>query len=260
MKISLLGFFLLSTFISGAQTDNNKTFSIGTGLIGSQTLKNEQMSSLSYKGSIIELRLEMQKTKENLIQSTRLSFFFGTLKTKHKDGDIGSLSSFNLDIEYSYSKKIATNKLQLYLGGTIGGIGNYTLNPRMGNNSSSFNITASLGPNFILQSPINILKKEFHLSYYISCPIIAYSLRPNYLNIPDYTDPEDTDIDEIFSNDKVLTIPNYVRLKSLFEISRTLRNGHKIKVYYQWDYTSFRPDFNFQLANQSIEFVYMFKI
>ena len=133
MKIFIV-IFLLSTFICNAQTDSHDYFSIGAGLIGYQTLKNEQMSSLSYKGSLTELRLEMQKTKENSIQTIRVSFFVGALETRNKNGDKGSLSSFNSDIEYCYSRKITTNKLQMYLGGTFSGIGHYTINPRMGNN------------------------------------------------------------------------------------------------------------------------------
>ena len=203
-------------------------------------LRDQHMSPVTYYGSIISPGIGLLKRKEKSISEFSLNLTLGSVQAKNGSelrpmrGDY-----FRTDIHYSYQKfvrNIFDQQVRWYLGGKFRSHANVRLNEQLDTGFITFIFTNGLSLATTLERDITIFNRKMTLSYNLDIPVITHVIRPNYLNIYNYIDPENDWLKERFRDSDWLSVGKFSSINSQLSLSYTIKAGNMIRFTYGWEY------------------------
>lgn len=238
---------------------------------------DQATSPLLYGGmEIASAKLDYLVHSEKVIKTLEAEFGFGWLKS----GTISpwynpTITSYRFNLRYNqlYSiQKFARGKINWYLGPEANMNGHFRVNYKYDNSALNFEAYTGLGIATRFEFPmhydakqlklwfikINRRDRDLRLNWQFSTPIVGYIIRPTYVTVTNFIDP---DLQTSINPGQTafgLFIP--VNLRSQTELYYMLHNQNMLKLSYIWNFYSYDAGFNkVQSASHGFLLSFVFK-
>ena len=254
----------------------DKYLAIGSGLSYVKVIDNAT-SPLLYRGlQPGNASLGYLVHSEERIKHIDVDFNFGWLKTRTETPWYDPRNtSYRIAIRHNILYRLQPeifNKVSWYIGPELNINGHFRINYKYGNSAFTFDnyngigIATQFEYAFGYKSrelkfwfiKINRRDRDLRLSWQLSTPVISFMIRPNYVTITNFIDPElQTKItaDHI---DGGFFVP--FNLRSQTDLYYILHNQNMLKISYTWNFYHHDPGFNkVQSAYHGWFFSFVFK-
>lgn len=210
------------------------------------------------------------------IQTFEVDFSFGWLKSRTESPwYVPTNTSFYANIRYDllyYLRSFAKERINWYIGPEINFNGHYRINNKYGN--SAFTFDSYLGAGFasrfelpfswkgrtyrFLGKDRNRRHRDLRLSWQLSTPVVSLLVRPTYVTITNFIDPE---LQAKITNEHIsggFFVPFNIRSQT--ELYYVLHNQNMFKLSYVWNFYSHNPGYNkVQSAFHGLYIAFIFK-
>ena len=203
-------------------------------------LRDQHMSPVTYFGTVVSPGVGIIKRKERSISEFSLNSALGSIQAKNgselrpMQGDY-----FRVDIQYSYLrfvKNILDQRYRWYLGGKFRSHSNVRLNEQLDTGFITFIFSNGLSLATAVERDFTLFNRKMTLSYQLDVPLITHMIRPNYLNIFNYIDPENDWFEERFRDSDWLPVGKFSGINSQLSLSYMIKAGNMIRFTYGWEY------------------------
>ncbi len=271
-QLYCLGLVILITVNSFAQqsadnADNKNTPEKQRYLISSLTskrlqLRDQHMSPVTYFGGMIAPGFGMLKRKEKFFSEFSLNFTLGSIQAKNGT-DLRPMRGdyFRIDMQYSYLrfvKNIANQRFRWYVGGKLKSHSNVRLNEQLDTGFITFIFTNGLSLSSALERDISLFGRKMTLSYQLDLPVVTHVIRPNYLNIYNYIDPENDWLEERLRDSDWLLPGKFTSINSQISLTYPIRAGNMVRLSYGWEYYSLNNKLKARNASHDIALALLF--
>ncbi|MEX0813945.1 MAG: hypothetical protein WD048_17125 [Chitinophagales bacterium] len=257
-------FLLLFLFISATAFPQKREHYLPLGLGWSlQHAQDEGMSPLQYNGSSLSVKTGYIVKTPNNKHQLDLMFHYGKLHTRNfNKTESFKVPMYRFDLSYTYLKllkRFGNDKYALYLGGRSEFTGNIRLNYKLGNSTVNYEGIAALGISSGLSRTFEINKRKLLLDFYFNLPFLSYVIRPNYITITDFSDPDNDVVKDHTKRVTFNSFNKFTRATIQLDASYLLKNGNMIRLGYLWDFYSYRRTNKVKAALQGIVLSTIFK-
>lgn len=238
---------------------------------------DQATSPLVYKGlQYPAAKLDYQVHSDKIIKSLEADFSFGYLYTRTETPWYDpSNTSYFVALRYFQLwsvARIAQQKVNFYLGPELNVNGHFRVNYKYGNSAFTFDNYNGLGLATRFEIPFhwkarqvkiwfmnfNRRDRDLRFSWHLSTPVVSYMVRPTYVTITNFIDP---DLQTAITPDHTsggFFIPLNIRSQS--ELLYTLHNENMLKLSYIWNFYHHDPGYNkVQSAYHGFLFSFVFK-
>ncbi|MEO1049063.1 MAG: hypothetical protein AAFX87_00440 [Bacteroidota bacterium] len=233
--------------------------------IGSQNvvLYDQHMSPLNYYGGSLFPRFGYEKSGERSKSRLYFDFVYGSIRSRNATElrpMRGDYIRFDVDYTYlRYVKSVFKNRYKLYLGGQLLSHSNVRLNEQLDTGFITFIFSNSLAVSSAIERKVRWLGREITLYYQLGIPVISHVIRPSYLNIFNYLDPENDWVGERLDDSDLLTINKLQSFNSRFELNYPLNTNNIIRLSYNWDFYNLNNKLNAVSASHKVLVSFLFK-
>ncbi len=254
----------------------DKYLGLGLGVSFVKVL-DQATSPLLYKGwEFPYASLGYLTHSEKVIKTLETDFSFGWLKTRTETPWYDPRNtSYYLAIRYNFLYRLpflSDKKVRWYLGPEFNINGHFRVNYKFDNSAFTFDNYNGVGFANRFELPFSYKSGEFkflgirfkrrdrdlRLSWQLSMPLVSFIIRPTYVTITNFIDPE---LQRKISSNQItggLFVPFSVRSQT--ELYYILHNGNLIKLSYVWNFFSNDPGYNkVQTAFHGILFSFIYK-
>jgi len=238
---------------------------------------DQSTSPLKYKGFNIPFAsLGYLTHSDKRIKTFETDFSFGNLKSSIETPWYDSPNtSYYLILRYNILyrlKRLMNEKINWYLGPEFNINGHFRVNYKYDNSALTFDNYYGAGIATRFEFPfswksrtskflwMNIHRRDraLRLSWQISTPLLSYLIRPTYVTITNFIDPEKrTTVSDEQTSGGIFTPFN---LRSQTELYYILHNQNMFKVSYIWNFYHHDPGYNkVQTAFHGVAFSFIFK-
>jgi hypothetical protein len=234
-------------------------------------------SPLLYKGfQFPYASLGYMTHSKKRIKTLEVDFSFGWLKTRTETPWYDPTNtSFYTNIRYNllyYLRSFAKDKINWYIGPEFNINGHFRINYKYGNSAFTFDNYNGAGIATRFEIPFSWKSSEFkflgmnfrrrdrnlRLSWQLSTPVVSFIIRPSYVTITNFIDPE---LQAKITSEHIsggLFVP--FNLRSQTELYYMLHNQNMFKLSYVWNFYSHDPGYNkVQSAFHGLYFAFIFK-
>ncbi len=251
---------------------------LGLGLGFSYVKVTDQATSpLLYKGFNFPFAsLGFMTHSDKIIKTFETDFSFGNLKSDIETPWYDSPNtSYYLAIRYNILyrlRKIVNEKINWYLGPEFNINGHFRVNYKYDNSALTFDNYYGLGIATRFEYPFswksssfkflginfNRRDRDLRLSWQLSTPVASFLIRPTYVTITNFIDPDlRTKITDEQTTGGIFVPFN---LRSQTELYYILHNQNMFKLSYVWNFYSHDPGYNkVQSAFHGLAFSFIFK-
>ncbi len=239
----------------------DKYLSLGTGLSYMKVIDNAT-SPLLYKGfQIGNAYIGYQVHSPERIKHIDVNFGFGWLKTRTKTPWYDPRNtSYRIvirhDILYRLNTDLLKGKLAWYIGPEININGHFRVNYKYGNSAFTFDNYNGVGLATEMEYPFhwksrkvkiwfikfNRRDRDLRLNWQLSTPVVSFMIRPTYVTITNFIDPE---LQTQISNDQIsggFFVPFNIRSQT--SLYYNLHNRNMLKLSYIWNFYHNDPGYN----------------
>lgn len=286
-RIFILFFLLFCTLFSFAQNNQKKEERkkirkardkyLVTGFGGSCVKATDNATSpLMYKGFASAASLNYFVHSEKVIKSLETDFSFGFLNSRTESPWYQQKNTsiiFNIRFYKLYQlRKILNEKINWYLGGEVFINSSFRINNKYGNSAFNFEGYTGLAAATRFEFPFsykarkvkiwfmnfNRRDRDLRLSFQASLPIVNFLVRPTYVTVTNFIDP---DLQTAITKDHTyggFFVPFSIRTNT--ELYYVLHNQNMLKLSYAWSFFSHNPGYNkVQTASHNFLISYIFK-
>jgi len=235
---------------------------LGLGLGGSyMKVIDNATSPLLYRGlSIPFVSLGYLTHSDRIIKTFETDFSYGQLKTRtetpwYDPRNTSYYFAFRYDLLYRI-KKFEKINVNWYLGPEINSNSHFRINYKYGNSAFNFDNYNGIGIATRIELPFGYKSTQFkflglnfkrrardlRLSWQLSTPVFSFMIRPTYVTITNFIDPELQTKITSDHTDGGIFIP--LNLRSQTELFYKLHNGNMFKLAYIWNFYSHDPGYN----------------
>jgi hypothetical protein len=238
---------------------------------------DQATSPLLYKGLNFPFAsLGYMTHSDRVIKTFETDFIYGKLKSRTETPWYESRNtSYYLAIRYNILyrlREIVNDKINWYLGPEFNINGHFRINYKYDNSALTFDNYNGIGVATRFEFPFSYKSSSFkflgitfnrhdrdlRLSWQLSTPVVSYLIRPTYVTITNFIDPDlRTKI-----TDEQTTVGLFVpfNLRSQTELYYILHNQNMFKLSYVWNFFSHDPGYNkVQSAFHGFQFSFIFK-
>ncbi len=262
-KIILLTWVILSAGALVAQElPRQKYFFLGIAL---STFKNkdEAHSPMTYKGSGLTFRIGFEEINPGFVARFSANISFGSASPKLKPRQTAVQSSFdlsNIDISYSHYRRLNvenTEGWQNYVGGTVF----LTFDTRSyslpSNNLNGFQMNMGLNGGGFFNKDIGA---DWRFNYEPNATIFAYSVRPNYIGLPETEQIGRFNIKSVLKSGRFATVNRFFRFQNRFSFDKQVKDWRQNRLFYAWDWTNNRTAGLLQTVYSHLGYETLFKL
>jgi len=234
-------------------------------------------SPLMYKGlQFPAAKLDYLVHSVKIIKTLETDFSFGWLSTRtetpwYDPTNTSYFVAIRYNILYNI-KKPANGKINLYVGPELNINGHFRVNYKYGNSAFTFDNYNGVGVATRVEFPFSYTSKKvkvwfmnfnrrdrtLRLSWQLSMPLVSYMIRPTYVTITNFIDP---DLQSKITSDHTdggFFVP--LNIRSQAELYYILHNQNMLKLSYIWNYYHHDPGYNkVQSAYHGFLFSFVFK-
>ncbi|MCB2218901.1 MAG: hypothetical protein KQI35_00800 [Bacteroidetes bacterium] len=239
--------------------ERDKYLGLGTGFSYVKVTDNNT-SPLRYKGITIPANLSFLVHSEKIIKSFETDFSYGNLTTPtelpwYNPTNTSYYISLRYNILYRF-KQLAEDRINWYLGPEFNINGHFRVNYKYGNSAFTFDNYNGIGLATRFEFPfhyrakkmklwfikLNRRDRDLRLSWQLSTPFVSFMIRPTYVTITNFIDP---DLQSKITADHIsggFFVP--FNLRSQTELHYILHNGNAIRLSYVWNFFHHDPGYN----------------
>jgi hypothetical protein len=251
---------------------------LGLGMGGSYIkVIDNATSPLLYRGLTIPfVSLGYLTHSEKIIKTFEADFSFGELKSRTETPWYDQRNT-SLWIAFRYNhlfrvRHFAKPAINWYLGPEINTNAHLRVNYKYENSAFTFDNYNGIGFSSRIELPfgykaaafkflfMNLKRRDRNLwlSWQLSVPVVSWMLRPTYVTITNFVDPELQSAVTTDHTDGGLFVP--MNIRSQTELFYELHNGNLFKLAYIWNFYHHDPGYNkVQSAFHAVCFSFVFK-
>lgn len=278
IRLGLLCLFCTAVFSAGAQealqenpkdplrdsvlnlpTSRYLTLGLGARTI---QLNDEHMSLLNYNGGAINLQLGAYKRKKRTIRNLTVDAAYTNLGPRDDNREIDPMGAYiRLDLAYAqqhYIKSFWKNTTRWYVGGKLKSHSNIRLNPQLDGGFITFVFANGLFLSSVLEREVKISGRPLTLGWQLDLPVINHTIRPDYLNIYDFVNPENNWVEERVEDSKWRGIGGYTNVTSTLSLLYPLSSTNVLRLSYEWDFYHISSELKATSATHTYTFSFLF--
>ncbi len=217
----------------------NRYLTLGLGST-SIRLKDDHMSPLNYYGGTINLNLGAYKRKKQSIRTFSLGATYTNTQPRSDSREIDPRSKyFRLDLSYAqqhYVRSFWKDQLRWYVGGKIRSHSNIRINPQLDGGMITFLFANGLFASSVLEREVRVSSRPLTIGWQLDLPVINHVIRPSYLNIYDFVNPQNDWLEERLEDSKWRGIGSYTNLTSTIYLLYPISSSNVLRFGYEWDF------------------------
>lgn len=203
-------------------------------------LNDQHISPLNYMGGSFLMQVGAFKRKRKTIRNLSFSGTSTILSPKPDDREIDPKGKFyRLDLSYSqhyYLRSFNEGSYRWFVGGKIRSATNVRLNPQLDGGFITFLFANGIYASSVLEREIKISSRPLTLSWQLDLPIVNHVIRPSFLNIYDFVNPENDWLEERLEDSSLKAINQYSNITSTVSLLYPISSGNILKFSYEWDF------------------------
>ncbi len=232
---------------------------IGSGL-SYVSVRDKTTSPLLYKGITIPAAINFLVHSEKVIKTFEMNFSYGNLTTRTELPWYNPVNtSYYISLRYNQLyriRQIAHEKINWYLGPELNINGHFRVNYKYDNSAFTFDNYNGIGLATRFEMPFgysakrvkiwfmnfNRRDRDLRLSWQLSLPVASFMIRPTYVTITNFIDP---DLQARITADHIsggLFVP--FSLRSQTDLHYILHNQNEIRLSYVWNFFHHDPGYN----------------
>lgn len=199
------------------------------------SVNDQGMSPLTYSGPGASAEMAFCKTWNRFFIETGGTFGGGVLLTFPDDLQnvgIAAATNYLLGSKFLYELPINFRKFSFYTGADAFTELRLRLNSRLGNSTPSYEAAFAFGPALKSAYPVSYKGKLFILVGSVSLPIYTALVRPNYINLFNYTYPDFDMTSDLLANTTSGGPVKYFLLKYEMRIENEFSNRNRVAFYF----------------------------
>lgn len=260
-RIILIFSFALMSLMVSANGDSlamkyGRHWVTGLGL-SIQTVWDEAMSPVRYGGASLRINPSLQKFTDKHWRTIDVSLSVGGLRSIYfEESQRGRANNFGFNFDYRYLRHLTDfgKGNEVFLGAGIRMLNNVRLHSQLDNSILPFDSFTSLTIEGGLQKGFRWRQRDFLLRYSLGLPIMSLAMRPNYVSVYNFVNPEAKFFNERIQEHGLSSFGSYFRMISKVELLYKLRTGNLMSLAYEWDYYSYNKVHQLNVATHSITF------
>lgn len=224
--------------LPGAKKKFNRYWALGIGSSG-QSMYDEAISYVRYKGSGIAPSLGLIKSSEKKYRQFMVHPTFVKLKTKRSNELRAmevSTTRFSANYQYLVKTKEWNNKMKLHAGGNISLLFNIKRAEQLDNSQFLYDYAIGIGPAAKLDKIFYWRKRDCTVSYNLLLPLLSHIARPYYLNRIEFIDPENNFMGDLLKNSNLVTVNKNLSIMSSVSLTYPLFNKNVVAIGYAWNF------------------------
>ncbi|MEL6560290.1 MAG: hypothetical protein AAFQ94_19025 [Bacteroidota bacterium] len=225
-------------------------------------LNDEHLSPLNYEGGSFLLQLGAFKRKKRTIRNLTFSVTTTTLSPKADNREIDPRGNYyRFDLAYSqhfHVRSFQEGKYRWYLGGILRSSTNVRLNPQLDGGFITLLFANGLFASSVIEREVRVSSRPLTLSWQLDLPIINHIIRPSYLNIYDFVNPENNWVEERLEDSSWNAINRYSNITSTVSILYPIKAGNVLKFSYEWDFYRVSTGLRATRASHTFMFSFLF--
>ncbi|MEM8893406.1 MAG: hypothetical protein AAGC88_02440 [Bacteroidota bacterium] len=221
------------------------------------TVWDEAMSPVRYGGASLRINPSLQKFTSKHWRTIEVSLGIGGIRsTYYEETERGKANNFGFNFDYRYLKHLTEfgKGAEVFLGGGVRMMNNARLHNQLDNSVLPFDSFTSLSLEGGLQKDFRWKKRDFLVRYSLGLPIMSLAMRPNYVSVYNFVNPESEFFNERIDEHGLSSFGSYFRVISKVELLYKLKTGNLMSLAYQWDYYSYNKVHQLNVATHSITF------
>jgi len=234
---------------------------LGIGSMSVQ-LNDQHMSPLNYYGGAFNLQLGAFKRKNKSIRNLIVSTAYTNLGPKQDNREIDPRGTYiRLDLSYAqhqYIRSIWDNSTRLYVGGKFKSHSNIRLNEQLDGGFITFMFANGIFLSSILEREVRISGRPLTVGWQLDLPVINHTIRPSYLNIYDFVNPESNWVEERIEDSEWRGIGSYTNINSTFYLLYPLSSSNAFRFSYDWDFYHIGSELEATSATHTYSFSFLF--
>ncbi len=238
--------------------DRHLGFGFGTSFI---RVMDQATSPLTYQGlQLVAAKLDYQVHSDRIIKSLEADFSFGYLYTRTETPWYDpSNTSYLLALRYNWLWRVARfagEHINFYLGPELNINGHFRVNYKYGNSAFTFDNYNGIGAAARFEVPfswkardvkfwfMNFKRRnrDLRLAWQLSSPFVSYMVRPTYVTITNFIDPDLQA--RITSENTTGGFFTPLNIRSQTELYYILNNRNMLKLSYIWNFFHHDPGYN----------------
>lgn len=203
-------------------------------------LQDPAVSPMIYTGGPIAIELGFEKRKPHSISRFALSGDIGRLDSKNAT-ELRPMASnyFQADLSYQYLRRLpalSANRFTWFLGGQYRWHNSIRLTPQNDTGFITFLIANSISVAARGETALQLFGRQVELGWIGSLPLLSHVIRPSYLNLYNYLDPEHDWLQERLEASEILTFNRFPGFQSRLEFTYPIANGNQLRFAYDWGF------------------------
>ena len=225
-------------------------------------LNDQHVSPLNYMGGSFLMQFGAFKRKKNTIRNLTFSATSTVLSPKPDEREIDPTGNYyKLEMAYSqhyYLRSFDRSKYQWYVGGKIKSATNIRLNPQLDGGFITFLLANGIFASSVIEREIKVSSRPLTLSWQLDLPIVNHVIRPSFLNIYDFVNPESDWVEERLSDSGWKAINRYSNITSTISLLYPIKSNNILKFSYEWDFYRINSGLKATRASHTYMFSFLF--
>ena len=225
-------------------------------------LRDRHMSPLTYFGGAIDLQLGAFKRKKKSLRNFTVDMTYANLAPREDNREIDPQSIyFALDLQYAqqhYLRSFFNRTTRWYLGGKFRSHSNIRMNPQLDGGFVTFIFTNGFYASNVLEREVKLSGRSLTLSWQLDLPILNHTIRPEYLNIYDFVNPESNWVEERLEDSQWRSIASYSNVTSTLSLLYPISSSNVFRFSYEWDFYRINSELRSTSATHTYLFSFLF--
>ncbi len=225
-------------------------------------LNDQHVSPLNYMGGSFLLQVGAFKRKKRTIRNLSIGATSTTLGPKPDDREIDPKGSyFRFDLSYSqhfYVKSFNKGKYRWFAGGRVKSSSNVRLNPQLDGGFITFLLANGVFASSVIEREVSISSRPLTLSWQLDLPIVNHVIRPSFLNVYDFVNPEGDWAEERLTDSGLKAINKYSNITSTISLLYPIKSNNILKFSYEWDFYRISSGLKATRASHTYMFSFLF--
>ena len=243
------------------QMSTARYLTLGVGSMSVQ-LNDEHMSPLTYYGGALNVQLGAFKRKKKSLRNFTMNAVYTNLGPRESGREIDPQGAYiRLDLSYAqqhYIRSFFNGTTRWYLGGKIKSHSNVRLNPQLDGGFITFVFANGFFLSNVLEREVRVSGRSLTLSWQLDLPILNHTIRPDYLNIYDFVNPESNWIEERIEDSRWRSIVSYSNITSTLSLLYPISTSNVLRFSYEWDFYRIGSEQKATQATHSYLFSFLF--
>ncbi|MEQ9147002.1 MAG: hypothetical protein RLP13_01920 [Cytophagales bacterium] len=236
------------------------TYGLGTMIV---KLNDEHMSDLNYKGGSVHINLGGYKRKKNTLRNFQIGIGIGSISPKDDNRQIEPKGQYyRVDLSYSqqyFIQSILNEQIRWYSGGKVKSHTNIRLNPQLDTGFITFLLANGFFASNTFERDVKMFSRMVIVGWQLDLPLLNHTIRPSFLNVFDYVNPEGNWVKERVDDSRWYAINKYSNITSTIYMLYPLSSSNIIRLSYEWDFYRIKSMLEATSISSTISFSLLFK-